>query len=146
MLVLPFCAAGDRFGLSCADVVEVLPAIPLQRVPHAPACVAGLFSYRGAVTPVVDLGLLLGSSRSRPALSTRMVLVTCAGGKLGLLAEEVAAPAEIEDDEIGGGFEVNVKSAPYLGDVVSVDGQVLQMIHVRELVSPELRDMFFGGA
>lgn len=143
MLVLPLRAAGDRYGVRCTDVVEVLPALQVRRLPHAPAYLAGLFTYRGAMTAAVDLGLLFGGAKVRPALSTRMVIVRCSAGKIGLFAEDVGAPSELERDAFGAG-QVSVKDAPYLGDVVSVDGQVLQLIEVEKVVSAELRSMVFG--
>ena len=144
MLVLPIFAAGERYGVPCIDIVEVLPAILLRRIPHAPGFVAGLFSYRGVVTGVVDLSLLLGGKEVASRLSTRMVVVQCSAGNIGLLAEDVEAPSELELG-LSGSAALKISDAPYLGDVVSVDGGMLQILYIEELVSPELRALFFNA-
>lgn len=144
MLVLPIFAAGERYGIPCIDVVEVLPAIPLRRIPHAPRFVAGLFSYRGVVTGVVDLSVLLNGPEVEARLSTRLVVASCSAGNIGLLAENVQAPSELELG-LTGSATLKISDAPYLGDVVSVDGEMLQIVYIEELVSPALRALFFNG-
>jgi purine-binding chemotaxis protein CheW len=48
-----------EFGLPIRDVREVLRAPPISRVPFPPPDVTGLIGVRGAVLPVLDLGLRL---------------------------------------------------------------------------------------
>ena len=62
MLALSFHIGNDRYLVNSRDVVEVLPLVHLQRVGHRHDCLAGLFTYRGAVTPVIDLYRLLAES------------------------------------------------------------------------------------
>jgi chemotaxis-related protein WspB len=75
MLLLTFRAAENLYALDVARVVEVVPRIDLRRFPHAPAFIAGMFDYRGTVVPVIDLGILLGSTACRNQLNTRIILV-----------------------------------------------------------------------
>ncbi len=77
MFLLTFRAAQSPYAIDVARVVEVVPKIELRRLPHAPAYLAGLFDYRGTVTPVVDLGLLLGSEACPDRLSTRIIVAHC---------------------------------------------------------------------
>ena len=62
MLLLTFRAAENLYAVDVTRVVEVVPRVDLRRLPHAPDFLAGLFDYRGAVVPVIDLGILLGST------------------------------------------------------------------------------------
>ncbi|MFO0890909.1 MAG: chemotaxis protein CheW [Isosphaeraceae bacterium] len=80
MLLLTFRAAEDRYAVDVSRVVEVVPRVVLRRLPHAPAFLRGLFDYRGAVVPVVDLGVLLGSEPCSDRLSTRIILVDLLSG------------------------------------------------------------------
>jgi chemotaxis-related protein WspB len=75
MLLLTFRAAENLYAIDVRRVVEVVPRINLRRLPHAPVFLAGVFDYRGAVVPVIDLGTLLGSESCRDRLSTRIILV-----------------------------------------------------------------------
>ena len=75
MLLLTFTAGPNRYAVDVRRVVEVVPRVELQSVPHAPAILAGLLEYRGKVVPVIELGLLLGTRPSQDCLSTRIILV-----------------------------------------------------------------------
>jgi len=60
MLLLLFDVGSNRYGLEASEVIEVTPLVCLRAAPHTPAYVAGVFNYRGVVTPVIDLHALLG--------------------------------------------------------------------------------------
>ena len=99
MLVLRFQLGEDVLELDARDVVEVIPCVELQRVPHAPDYVAGLLNYRGRPVPVIDLCWLSLQRASRPLLSTRIILVRhdaaiSVDGRLGLMAERVTEAAD----------------------------------------------------
>ena len=66
----------NRYAIAAREVVEVLPYAPLEVWPGAPACVAGMFLYRGNPRPAVDL-LRLARRASCPLLwNTRIIVVT----------------------------------------------------------------------
>lgn len=58
--VLIFRLADGWFGLNVAKVREVVRPVELVESPHRHPSVMGMFNMRGAVLPVVDLGLHLG--------------------------------------------------------------------------------------
>jgi purine-binding chemotaxis protein CheW len=53
--LLIFEVGGQRYGLPAADVREVLRAVTLTPLPHAPALVEGVINVRGTLIPVLDL-------------------------------------------------------------------------------------------
>lgn len=75
MLCLIFHAGGDRFAMATREVAGVLPLVELHRVGHSPDWLAGLFDYRGTITPVLDLPHMLRGADCPRRLSTRIVLV-----------------------------------------------------------------------
>ena len=91
MLMLLFQIGVDRYALEASQVAEVLPMVHLQRVPHAPPGVAGIFDYHGELVPVVDLNELMLGRKANARISTRIILVryqTEAGSRsFGLIAE-----------------------------------------------------------
>ena len=144
MLVLAFSVGSDRFALGCGDVVEVVPHIAPRPVPHAPAYVPGLFTYRGAIVPIVDLCQLITKAPCPGRLSSRIIVVKpkSLGGRLiGLLAERVLETIEVsETTAIRGGIEL--AEAPYLGEVFVGDGITTQAFVVEGLVHGPLRGLF----
>lgn len=72
---LCFEVAGRRFAVDVAAVREVLAAIDVTPVPHAPEFALGVGAVRGRIVPVVDPGLLLGLGPAAPAGAGAVVLV-----------------------------------------------------------------------
>ena len=69
-------------------MVEVLPLMRVDPLPQAPAGMAGVLCYRGAPLPVIDLSTVILNRPAEQKLSTRILVVDCAGGRrLGLIAE-----------------------------------------------------------
>jgi len=84
----------QRYAVPCLRVKEVIPDVDLEPEPRAPPWLAGLFNYRGAITPVIDLCQLVSDLPCADRLSSRIVVFdhTGADGRTrsaGLLAERV---------------------------------------------------------
>ncbi len=65
MVALLFEVDGQRYGLDVTQVLKVLPYVRLRRLPHVPEYVAGVFRYRGAMVPVIDLSQLIEAKARR---------------------------------------------------------------------------------
>jgi chemotaxis-related protein WspB len=118
MAALLFEIDGQRYGLDIAQVVKVLPAVPLRAIPGAPAYVPGIFRYQGALVPVIDLSQLIKGRPVPNLLSTRLILVrhpgpTGAGRILGLLAERATDSLDNTSAPMPSG--VALPEVPYLG-------------------------------
>jgi chemotaxis-related protein WspB len=149
MLLLTFTAAGEPYALDVAGIVELVPRVGLRAVPHAAAYLAGLLGFRGGVVPVIDLGLLLGSSPCADRLSTRIILVKSSpGGQnrgkgpgepdqgpnlLGLIAEQVIDLIEVEPERITPA-PVHLAGVPYLGAIARTDRGFVPLISISSLV------------
>lgn len=147
MLLLTFRLAESLYAIAAEQVVEVVPRVDLRAIPHAPPFLAGLFSYRGTVVPVVDLGLLLGSEACRPQLDTRIILADEIGGRdgrrIGLIAEHVCDVRFVRDDQVV--FpSMRLEEAPYLGPVVQTDEGLLQLISAGRVLPESLSESLYG--
>ena len=147
MLFLIFELGNDRYALDVRQIAEVLPLVSFKQVPRAPQAMNGLFNYRGAPVPVIDLSQLTLGRPSARRLSTRLVLVhypdhTGQTHLLGLVAERATQTARHEASDFVASGVTNT-GAPYLGPVVSDARGLLQWIDVRTLLPPSFRDMLF---
>lgn len=148
MLALGFEIGGARYAVRAAEVYEVVPRVPLREVPHAPPHVPGQFTYRGAVTPVVDLPRLFTGIACEERMSSRILVAAYPVGAelrpLGLLAERATGTLRLD----GGGVPpgIDVPEAPYLGELHWDDGRLVQLVRVEELLPAELRERLFPAA
>ena len=74
MLFLLFDLDADRYAIAAIAIAEVLARGPVKAVPAAPAWIAGLIDYRGALVPVIDVPRLALGRPARDLRSTRLVI------------------------------------------------------------------------
>lgn len=141
MMLLMFRVDASRYGVDVKAVVEVVPCVPLQRLPNSPASVAGLLNYRGHVVPVMDSARLFGERSVKPCLSSRIIMVRAdrmKSGCIGLLAEHVTEALKIDagrftDTTIGEG------GSSLVDKVVLDEAGMIQHVNTELLVPEELR-------
>lgn len=81
------CRVGRQLhAVPIQHVVEVMRAMPVETIANAPGYVRGVCIIRGAPTPVVDTGLLVGEAETR---SRRLVEVRTEKRVIALLVEDV---------------------------------------------------------
>lgn len=137
MLLLLFYVGHDSYAIESSRVVEVIPGVPLRRIPRVPEYVGGLFNYRGTIAPVVDLCSLIQGTPSRFQLSTRIMMVKSADENstlpyLGLMAERVIQTLDKPDAEFVKP-KVQMNEAPYLGGMILDQKGMIQQIHLERL-------------
>jgi chemotaxis-related protein WspB len=148
MQLLTFSIAGEPYAIEARLVIEVLPLVPARPLPQVPDYVLGIFTYRGDLVPLVDLGRRLGSGPPLQRLSTRVIVVefrpdTAAPAaaappvRLGLVAENVIAIRGAGEAEASLP-PLQLAAAPYLGRVLRLGGGTVQLIEVAKLLPADL--------
>ena len=147
-LFLVFRIGNERYALQAIEVAEVLPRLPLKPIPRAPEWVAGVFAYRGAVVPVIDLSALTFGQPAQTRTSTRLVLVNYRADEftevqlLGLILEQASDtlrcnPADFQP------YGLDNRQAPYLGPVREDAQGLLQWVRVADLLDDQVRALLF---
>jgi chemotaxis-related protein WspB len=148
VLALAFHVGKDRFALRCADVVEVVPRVHLRDIPHAPDWIPGMFTYRGAVVPVVDLCRLMWNTPCSEQMSSRIILVRHPpppgrSRLIGLLAERVTEAVTL-DPSRAAPPNISIAEAPYLGEVYFDDRAMIQLVRLDQLFEGASKAMLLG--
>jgi chemotaxis-related protein WspB len=147
MLLLTFQAGGQTYGIDARNVIQVAPYPACTPLPHAPAYIAGLATWRGRTLPVIDLSALLEGTHAAPLLSTRILIVDypCPEGgaqPLGLLVEKAVETIKQEETRCEPP-KVAIPEAPYLNGTAEHDGRLIQRLAVEELLPPSVRQLLF---
>ena len=142
MLALAFRAGDALLALAARDIVEVLPRVPLRAPSLAPAAVIGLLPFRGTLTPVVDLTLLVAGRPSARQLGTRIIVVRIGSGAdarlIGLQAEQVSELIDCERTAPG----LRVPEQRWLGEHLVDQPGLPQLVDPAELLPDALRALF----
>ena len=158
MQILTFTVAGQPCAIESRSVIEVLPLVPARPIPLMPDYVRGIFTYRGRLVPLIDLGRRFAGGNGaavagRERLSTRVIVVeflvpgegTTESVRLGLIAENVVSirSADNADSSIPA---LELGHAPFLGRLLRLSGQTVQMIAVDRLLPRDLLTGLFPAA
>lgn len=137
MLLLLFSLGAQTYTIRCDRVREIVPMVDMKKAGNAPDFFAGMFNYRGTIVPVLDLRRLIQGVPCEMRLSTRIILIdypTKEGTPflLGLMAERVTEAVRRPDKDLLR-TGVHLEKAPYLGNVVMEEKQMIQVIDLDRL-------------
>lgn len=114
---LSFSVAGTTFGIPVLRVKEILQYETETRVPGTPGSIRGVINVRGAVVPVVDLGVKFGRPELVPTPRTCVLVVeTRSAGEglvLGVLADRVNEVVDLAEED--------VEPSPEFGEGIRVE-------------------------
>lgn len=87
IVVLAVHARGRACAVHIADVIEVMRPLPIERMPGVPPFLLGMSMIRGFATPVIDLGMLIGSEDE--TAGTRFVTMLAGNRIVALRVDDV---------------------------------------------------------
>jgi len=103
------CRLGDEtYGIDILQVQEIREIDRVTRVPHVARFVRGVINLRGAIVPVVDLGLMFGFPEPLPLAKASTIVLNVEQRLVGLVVGSVSDVVALTEDEI--------RPAPELGD------------------------------
>ena len=116
------CRLGDEaYGIDILQVQEIREIDRVTRLPHVARFVRGVINLRGAIVPIVDLGLMFGFPEPLPLERASVIVLHAERRMVGLVVSSVSDVLALADDEI--------LPAPDLGS--RAIGAALQGIGVR---------------
>ena len=103
------CRLGEEtYGIDILQVQEIREIDRVTRVPHVAKFVRGVINLRGAIVPVIDLGLMFGFAQALSLKSASTIVLNVEGRLVGLLVASVSDVVALAEDEI--------RAAPELGE------------------------------
>jgi len=139
---LTFRLEAETYGIDILQVQEIREVDSVTRIPHVAHFVRGVINLRGAIVPVVDLGLMFGFAQpialqnaSAIVLNTdrRLVglVVSSVSDVVGFTEEEILPPPDLGGRAIGAALQGIGTRAGEAGSVLLLDVERL-MQRVRE--------------
>lgn len=131
--VLELRAAGDRYALPLARVVEVAPRVLVRPLPQVSAPIAGCLNYRGQIIAAVDLGLRLGAPPRQPALGDHFVIARTHRRLIALVVERALEVARVDSSAV----VAPPASAEAIGGIARLAGGLILIVDLDALLSLE---------
>ncbi len=89
-----------EYAIAADDVLHMESFTGATHVPGTPPYVAGIVQIRGRVVPVVDLRARFGLPAGKLSIDSRVIVVSCGGRTVGLLADSAREVIGIEAEAI----------------------------------------------
>ena len=122
---LAYSIGGVRVVTAMNEVAEMLPYPEnITTVPGAKPWMLGLANIRGALMPVIDLQMYLGSKPVVPSKLARMLVVRMRGLAAGLLVPSVQGMRHFSEDRRMANARMKGALGEYVYDAFSVDEQI----------------------
>ncbi len=94
---LLFLSDGLLFGVTAADVMEIITNHTITSLPLMPEYIRGIINLRGQIIPIVDIRILLGQPIKE---DTCIIILNSGGTQLGILVDAVEKMVDIETQSI----------------------------------------------
>lgn len=120
-------------ALPVAQVIETLRPLPTQALPDAPDFVRGLALIRGATTPVIELGALLGI---QSGACTRFVSVAVEGRRAALAVDSVSGVRHLPAGALAS-LPPLLRDVERIGAIGRLDAELLLVLQAARLVGEE---------
>jgi purine-binding chemotaxis protein CheW len=103
------CRLGEEtFGIDILQVQEIREIDRVTRVPHVARFMRGVINLRGAIVPVIDLGLMFGFPKPIALKAASTIVLNVDRRLVGLVVASVSDVVALAEDEI--------RAAPDLGE------------------------------
>ena len=121
-------------ALPIEAIEEVLPALPIEPIPHSPGFVRGVVFVRGHLIPVLDAAERLGMQDHQRPDEPNIVCLRQHGRLVGVEFDEALDLMEIRTDECLTAIQLGT-TAGFLRGVVERDGLVIRLLDPEKLIS-----------
>ena len=91
---------GETYGIDILQVQEIREIDRVTRVPKVAPFVRGVVNLRGAIVPIVDLGLMFGFAQSIALHAASAIVLNVERRLVGLVVESVSDVVALADEEI----------------------------------------------
>lgn len=140
---LVFFIGKENFAINTQDVIEILPLVNFTQIPRTEKYVAGMMNFRGIMTPVIDLCMLVNQQSFQEKVCSRIILIrnpySTEFNYTGLIAEKVTNTLNLETDDFISHKLIKNKTR-YLGKIAQIGSDEIQIIDLEKLLPDEVNN------
>ncbi|MEB3299573.1 MAG: chemotaxis protein CheW [Candidatus Sericytochromatia bacterium] len=149
--VVTFSLAAEQYGVDIGSVQEIIPLLPVIRVPEAPRWIDGLIDLRGEILPVLDLRTRFGLERLAPGEGQPCIIISHLKGQMvGLIVDSVRDVVRASQIAVAPVPPAAGARAPFLSGILRIpEGKghrILLLLSLDRLLSEEEVEALAGMA
>ncbi|HUP98015.1 MAG TPA: chemotaxis protein CheW [Usitatibacter sp.] len=130
------CKLGEEsYGIDILQVQEIREIAHVTRIPHVARFVRGVINLRGAIVPVVDLGLMFGFPQPINLAEASAIVLNVDRRLVGLAVSSVSDVLALAEDEILPAPELGDRSiGAAIAGIGTRDGNTVMLLDVDHLM------------
>ena len=134
--LISFYVADQHFCIDIMAVREIRGWTSATLLPHAPSTSRGVVNLRGAMLPVVDLGILLGLSATAPTKQNVIIVVEASCQLVGLLVAGVSDILTLTNEMLQPAPPIAAGAGiANIAGLIEIEGRLLTLLQLDALVS-----------
>ena len=127
--VVIFRLADEFYALDIQTVQEIVRMQTITSIPGSDFWVEGITNLRGRVVPVIDLRKRCGVDAGEYSAETRIVVVSSAGGMVGLIVDAVSEVMRIPGEQVElPSAIVSVPENTYLRGIAKLEDRLVSLM------------------
>ena len=136
--VVIFRLASEYYALEIQAVQEIVRMQSITAIPGSEPWIEGITNLRGRVVPVVDLRNRCGLEPAEHSAETRIVVVNCASGMVGLIVDAVTEVMRIPGDQVEPPNNlVSGPSTHHLRGIAKLDDRLISLMDLAKVLPAE---------
>jgi purine-binding chemotaxis protein CheW len=130
------CKLGDEsYGIDILQVQEIREIDRVTRIPHVARFVRGVINLRGAIVPVIDLGLMFGFPEPIDLQTASAIVLNVDRRLVGLAVSSVSDVVALAEEEILPAPELGERAVgAAIAGIGSRDGNTVMLLNVDHLM------------
>jgi len=135
MQLVIFELANESYGIDIAVVESIIKMQAITQLPQTPVYVKGVTNLRGSVLPVIDLRTRFALAEEKETRQTRIIIVTMAGVKVGVVVDGVSEVLRVTDDLIEPlPPMVNTVNSVFLKGIVRLEKRLIILLDLSKVL------------
>lgn len=137
--LIPFSLADEWYALDIENVLEVLKAPSITKVPALPEFILGVTNIRGNITSVTDPKKLFALAETQISPASRIIVVRAARKTTGFLVDSAGKALSLPSDSLQPTLSTipEIKADYIEGEVKLADGRLLTILDMEKIMSSE---------
>lgn len=135
---ITFTVGAEEYGVDVMSIREITGWQAPTEMPDAPTWVRGVVDIRGEIIPILDLRSRFGGGLTQAGPRQVVIVVTCGGRPIGLLADAVADIVDVDDQAVRSVPAEARSGAGFISGLLSVEGRMIAVIALDHVVGTAL--------
>jgi len=133
---LTFFIEDQLFGISIADVVEIVGMQDITKVPEFPSYAKGVINLRGIIIPIIDVRLRLKKEEAAYNERTCIIVTNINGSYIGFIVDSVNEVTKISEEDVSapphmGSDYVNT----YITGIAKIENIIVLIMDIKKMLN-----------